>query len=723
LKTNQNILLISPPVSLPNTPYPAVPVLTGFLRNNGFKVNQLDLSLTFFDRLFTQKELARLLVDPEKEISENTQNILAQRDAYITAIEPVISFLRGEDSSLANRLANNYLPVASRLQHAAETEDFFGPLAVTDLAKYKASLFLEDVVDAIAEIHDSNLSISRYAESLAESIGDFKTFENHIHTTSPLDYLFLEKLDEQLQSNNYLFVGFSVPFPGNFLGALKCCRFIRGKYPHIQIVMGGGFVNTELRHIADASIFNYLDFLCFDDGALPLLRLAQHLNGEIDKDNLIRMFYPEKLFFSELDKTSYNIDIEHTKSFTPDYEGLNLKQYIPVFDATNPVQRLWSDGRWNKLTLAHGCYWAKCAFCDTTLDYIRRYQPAKAAQIVDAMEQLVAQTGQRGFHFVDEAAPPALLRELSLEILRRKLQVSWWANIRFEKAFTADLCRLMSRAGCIAVTGGLEVASDKLLKMMNKGVSLAQAAKVCHHFAENDIMVHTYLMYGFPQQNISETINGLEFVRQLFHHGLVQSAFWHKFALTVHSSMWLEPQLYDIQPNYKLHSFANNAADFQIKGEKTDILANGLRTAIYNFMLGEGTELTVNKWFSFKTPKPSISPNFVHKIISESEPGDFQNKKFYWIGNTPSIICNNQLFNILEYIFSENKHDGVQLKLVSNFGEDEVLVENYYAQVIFEIIKSGLNGWIPDNQNNSTFHLIQIHPVWEKLKLHGLLSL
>jgi hypothetical protein len=73
------------------------------------------------------------------------------------------------------------------------------------------------------------------------------------------------------------------------------------------------------------------------------------------------------------------------------------------------MHRLWTERPWIKLTLAHGCYWHRCAFCDTSLDYIRSYDPADAATIVGWMERAMADTGLCGFHFVDEAAPPALL--------------------------------------------------------------------------------------------------------------------------------------------------------------------------------------------------------------------------------------------------------------------------------------------------------------------------
>ncbi|VEB39725.1 bacteriocin maturation radical SAM protein 1 [Chromobacterium violaceum] len=213
----------------------------------------------------------------------------------------------------------------------------------------------------------------------------------------------------------------------------------------------------------------------------------------------------------------------------------------------NPMHRLWSDGRWNKLTIAHGCYWKKCSFCDVTLDYISRYETASAELLVDRIEAIIAETGQTGFHFVDEAAPPKMLKALAEELLRRKVSISWWGNIRFEKSFTPELAQLLAESGCIAISGGLEVASDRLLKLMKKGVSVEQVARVTHGFAEAGILVHAYLMYGFPTQTVQDTVDALEYVRQLFDHGCIQSGFFHRFACTVHSPVGQNPEEYGVK--------------------------------------------------------------------------------------------------------------------------------------------------------------------------------
>jgi hypothetical protein len=316
-----------------------------------------------------------------------------------------------------------------------------------------------------------------------------------------------------------------------------------------------------------------------------------------------------------------------------------LKEYISVIEIANPMHSLWSDGRWLKLTMAHGCYWGKCTFCDISLDYIKLYEPVAAKILVDRMELLNKETGETGFHFVDEAAPPALMKALALEILKRKLTFTWWTNIRFEKNFTKDLCFLLKESGCIAVSGGLEVASDRLLKLIDKGVTVSQVAQVTRNFTDAGIMVHSYLMYGYPTQTVQETVDSLEMVRQLFELGIIQSGFWHQFALTAHSPIGLNPTEYGITPTYQNISFANNDIDFvDATGIDHSKFSFGLRKSLFNYMHGIGFEIPLKEWFEFKIPKTQIKPDFISKCL-EPEP-DFNIKpsaKILWLGTIPIV--------------------------------------------------------------------------------------
>jgi hypothetical protein len=330
------------------------------------------------------------------------------------------------------------------------------------------------------------------------------------------------------------------------------------------------------------------------------------------------------------------------------------------------MHSLWSDGRWNKLTLAHGCYWGKCTFCDISLDYIKLYEPIAAKVLVDRIETIIAQTGQNGFHFVDEAAPPALMRELALEILRRRLVLTWWTNIRFEKSFTSDLCVLLKCSGCIAVSGGLEVASDRLLALIDKGVTVAQVARVNRNFVDAGIMVHAYLMYGYPTQSIQETIDSLEMVRQMFEQGILHSAFWHQFALTAHSPVGLEPDKFGILPDYQPISFADNDIQFRDStGIDHDKFSFGLKKSLYNYMHGQCYDFPLQDWFNFSVPRTTIKANFISKCLAQTDEPPKPHAKIIWVGHLPTVKSQG---NYLVLTFYE-KLETFSIKLDSPKGQ------------------------------------------------------
>ncbi|MFN3492339.1 MAG: B12-binding domain-containing radical SAM protein, partial [Anaerolineales bacterium] len=458
-----------------------------------------------------------VVTSSEVEMSSNSERIYFLKDDYIKTINSVIAFLQGKNPSLARQICSgNFLPEASRFEQLDDMEFAFGSMGMQDKAKHLATLYLEDLSDFIVECIDENFGFSRYAERLGRSANSFDELYNHLQNELTfIDEITIKILKERVEKIQPKLILISVPFPGNLYSAFRCAQFLKANYPEIKISMGGGFPNTELRELKDKRVFEFFDFITLDDGELPVELLVNqvlnspHLEG-CPKDGVVFSGEFKRTFLLENNQVVYKnnstkSDYKQAEVGTPDYSDLLLDKYISVIEIANPMHSLWSDGRWNKLTMAHGCYWGKCTFCDISLDYIKLYEPIAAKILVDRMEELIAQTGENGFHFVDEAAPPALMREVALEIIKRKLVVTWWTNIRFEKSFTADLCLLLKESGCIAVSGGLEVASDRLLELIKKGVTVEQVAQVTRNFTESGIMVHAYLMYGYPTQTIQET--------------------------------------------------------------------------------------------------------------------------------------------------------------------------------------------------------------------------
>ncbi len=621
-----------------NTPYPSTAYLTGFLRSRGVDAVQADLALELVLQLLSSGGLRHLrqaaLTLPEQERSAGVNFFLDHFEQYVQTVDRVIAFLQGRDSTLAHRInSRGFLPEGPRFAALDSYEDeetgdplgwAFGALGSTDRARHLATLYLNDLADVLRDAVDEGFEFVRYAERLAASQPSFDALAEALAQPPNLIDTTLERLAlESLECHRPQLVLLSVPFPGSVYAAFRIAQCIKRTHPDVRIVLGGGFVNTELRELKDPRVFDHVDFVTLDGGERPLLSLIEYLQGLRSQQRLQRTFIRDacgQVQYVNLQEP----DIAFEDVGTPTWDGLPLHQYLSLLDMLNPMNRLWSDGRWNKLTVAHGCYWKKCSFCDVSLDYISRYETAQSSTLVDRIEQIVAETGQTGFHFVDEAAPPKALKALAEELLRRGVQISWWGNIRFEKTFTPELCELLAQSGCIAMSGGLEVASDRLLALMKKGVSVEQVAQVTKGFADAGVLVPAYLMYGFPTQTVQDTVDALEYVRQLFENGCIHSGFFHRFVCTVHSPVGQDPEAYGVQllplPE---GTFARNDVGFidptpMPAGVDHDLLGQGLKKAIYNFMHGVGLEADVREWFELPRgvcPKPTVKRDRITRAL------------------------------------------------------------------------------------------------------------
>jgi hypothetical protein len=630
-----------PPFTQLNTPYPSTAYIKGFLNTQNIVCKQADWGLECILEIFSKKGLKDIfdcVAQKNIILSDNAKRIVALQNEYCKTVDFVIAFLQGKNPTLALHICSgDFLPQAARFEQVEELDWAFGEMGMQDKAKHLATLYLEDLSDLIIEAVDENFGFSRYAERLGRSANSFDELYAHLNTTPTyIDAVLYKILSDTFQTSTPDLLLLSVPFPGNLYSAFRVAQWFKRNHPKVKIALGGGFPNTELRSLKEKRVFDFFDFVTLDDGEAPLVELIKAIENN-DYKTLKRTFLIEnnQVVYKN---NSVLPDFKQNQLGTPDYSGLLLDKYISVIEIVNPMHKMWSDGRWNKLTMAHGCYWGKCTFCDISLDYIKIYEPATAVLICNRIEELIAQTGVNGFHFVDEAAPPALMKALALEIIKRGLVVTWWTNIRFEKSFTMDLCYVLKQSGCIAVSGGLEVASDRLLKLIDKGVSVEQVAKVTNHFTQAGIMVHAYLMYGYPTQTIQETVDSLEMVRQMFEEQILQSAFWHQFALTAHSPIGLNPNAFGITKNTnELGDFANNDIEFtDVTGIHHDKFSFGLKKSLYNFMHGIGLDEDLQYWFDFKIPPTKVNPNFIQEcLLKWDEPKE--NGTVIWLGVEPVV--------------------------------------------------------------------------------------
>ena len=614
------VLFITPPFTQLNTAYPASAYLKGFLEAQEISVAHSDLSIELFTSIFTGDFLRAIFQEADALENYHYPKVRKMKALYVSRVDVVIKFLQKQDIITAHKILEpDFLPLGHRLVNVnTDIKWEAGDIGIIDKAKHYATLFIEEIGDFIQANVDEFFAFTKYAEQIATSASSFDQIDEFLsYQPTIIEEQMLDILVAKIETHKPNLVCFTIPFPGNLFAALRCAQFIKQLFPDIYVAFGGGYCNTELRSLSDPRIFEFVDFITLDDGEGPLLKIVRFIDGSSNSNELERTYVLENeqvVYKNKIPNTIFH----HKNLPAPNYSGLPFHKYVSFLDVVNPMHRMWTDARWNKLTISHGCYWKQCSFCDVNLDYIGNYQNTTAEDLVNKIEKIVKDTGITGFHFVDEAAPPKMLRALSNALIKRNVKITWWTNIRFEKTFDFELCKLMAASGCIAVTGGLEVASDRLLAKMKKGVDIAQVTRVTHHFSKNNIMVHAYLMYGFPTQTEQETIDSLEVVRQLFEKNCIQSAFWHLFTTTVHSPIGKNPEAFGIQiTGPAFEGFAQNDLYHEDpQGADHTKYTKGLNLALHNYLNKAGFNKELQHWFSFSIPKTNHPKDLIESFLS-----------------------------------------------------------------------------------------------------------
>lgn len=703
-----NTLIIQPPLVQLNTPYPSGAYLLDFFnslyeeKNVKGRVEWFDLSNSFFHKIFCKHGIAhifnstfekalKLSSQYESQGDDNTafhlRRFISQKEFWINWIDEIIAIVCSSNSKISGREFAHEFIRSAHVPRGMRVENFLSNLnrdVSTDDAQILSSLALADLADYITMVYDQNFALIRYAEHLATSTAEFSETIEGLKAPSLNDFykpLLLEKIASY--KNEPTLYCISVPFPGCFESALFSADLIRKECgDNAIIIFGGGYVNTELREISEKGIFDYCHILSYDKGYGSYIRLFDEFKNaacgiEDEKQcfNLKEAFesiFDSRKFYNfsylkngsviipfekenEEYKVLYKKEHEYIRKITPDYSHIDFTKYPRLADDTNPMHRIWNDGAWLKAYIAHGCYWHRCAFCDTTLDYVKDYCLTDINSLYDSLCVQAEKTGVHGIHFVDEACPPVALQNFALKNMAvkssNKIPLTYWGNIRFEKSFDRDLADLLSAGGLTAVSAGIEIATGNGLSAVNKGTDMENIVNACCAFKEAGILIHSYMIFGFWSQSVQDLIDSMETLRQLFEAGLLDSAFWHKFTLTLHSTVYEEykkgkyPELKIL--SQKKTQFAKNDLHFEGE-EKSEKFSAPLNAALELWMHGEKLSKPVESYFPFKMPKPSIAKDYIASLIAKYEenrdrkfhkiPEQGSKEKFVWLGGLPLLL-------------------------------------------------------------------------------------
>lgn len=157
----------------------------------------------------------------------------------------------------------------------------------------------------------------------------------------------------------------------------------------------------------------------------------------------------------------------------------------------------------------------QCIYCSNSLNRNIRFRDPKL--VVDEIEFLQKKYGFKGVNIYDDSftSDKEHVSKICREILKRKIKMRWYCRLRVNNV-SLELLRLMKKAGCVALGYGVEIGSDRLLKIMKKGVTTEQIKDAVAMTSKVGFEhVVFFLMTSLPGQTLKDVITSVRFVREL----------------------------------------------------------------------------------------------------------------------------------------------------------------------------------------------------------------
>ncbi len=478
-------LLIFPPHCLPHQPWSTLPSLKAYLQSHGVEVVQRDLNIEIYHLLLSPEYLAG--------VTNKLENVLFTLEARLRL--SISEQKRFFDTLKTYALSKK---TSEEIEEAKNT--FRDPERFYNFSNlYRSNEILENAFRMISmayypcEITDENFTL----------YGSYTDFSNLVKATqdtetNPFIEIFDAHVIDSLMECNPQLISISISLQEQILPTLTLSRMLKMRSPEIHVVLGGYVITKIAKRLSTLTEFfnTFADYVVVGEGEKPLLALIQAMEASSDLKTV-----PSLLFING-DKVQTNplcdyLDMSDLP--TPDYQGLPLKLYL------SPSITL-------SLGSSRGCYWGNCAFCDRGTISGIKYKKRQATKVVDDLEYLSKTYGTQYFTFTDEAISPGSLEEISDEILKRNLRLLLAADVRFDKNFTPELCKKISKAGFIHLRFGLESASDRVLAHMRKGINKKTVTEVLKNFSNSGVCTHLYTFFGYPSESKAEAQQTIDFV-------------------------------------------------------------------------------------------------------------------------------------------------------------------------------------------------------------------
>lgn len=282
---------------------------------------------------------------------------------------------------------------------------------------------------------------------------------------------------------------------------LEIAKYIKNK-TNAKIIFVGPWCFVAGKRILSSPIVDIITIGEFD---YQLLDLAN--NVPLNKIKGIWWKKDGKIFKNSNRNPTQGSDLDSFPYVTKIYNKfLNFNNYFQA-----PHRYPFVD-----LYTGRSCYWGKCTFClwPYSMNLTSSYRTRNIHNVIQEIKYIIKHLPMiKEIFFQDDTLSPKRAKDLSTELINNKINITWSCYLRGE--VNLEILKLMKQAGCRLVHVGYESGNDKILRNINKGVTVKQLEEFSFNCQRAKIMVHGDFIVGLPGETIDTIKRTINWAKKL----------------------------------------------------------------------------------------------------------------------------------------------------------------------------------------------------------------
>lgn len=361
-----------------------------------------------------------------------------------------------------------------------------------------------------------------------DSVFSSEFWLNASFSSTPDASFIVSRLKEKLLNlinSGFISFGFSV-YETNRNTTKFAVAMLRGLKPDCMILLGGPGINNIIEYRIPQPWLSHVDYVFYKEVENSLPDFIKNFGSSTLRNNipgtayLSRHAVLSKFFFRQIAKKIIKGEKiqKYRLHYIPAKQKVNVADIPPLNMDHLDLSKYKTGGI--PLEFSRGCT-GSCSFCSETIRF-RPYRPRPVSHLIRDIQSAVKRYHAQYFCLICSTlnGDVAHLKEFCLALINQNIHIKWGGNARPDETLNDDMLQLMATAGCHNLDFGLESGSNRVLKLMNKQLSVETASSVIHNCHKFGIKSAVNLIVGFPGESDDDFQDTIRFIEN--HYSIVE---------------------------------------------------------------------------------------------------------------------------------------------------------------------------------------------------------